>query len=84
MTSPSDSSLSDNPTSRSGFSGTLSMLGREIRPQLDHNAALGGVDDDRVLLIQIGGQRLLRERGHCKQERDNEGKSADHGNSGVR
>ena len=36
----------------------LGMLGREIGPQLDDDAALGGVDDDRVLLVEIGWQRL--------------------------
>ena len=36
----------------------LGMLGREVGAQLDDDAALGGVDDDRVRLVEIGGQRL--------------------------
>ena len=36
----------------------LGVLGREVGPQLDDDAALGGVDDDRIRLVEIGGQRL--------------------------
>ncbi len=60
----------------------LGVLRREVGPQLDHDAALGRLDDDRILLVQIGGQGLLRQRGKSEQDGDNEGESADHGNSG--
>ena len=58
------------------------MLGRQVGPQLDDDAALGGVDDDRILLVQIGGQRL-GERGGRADQRDDDGENSDHENSGL-
>ena len=59
----------------------LGMLGREIGAQLDDDAALGGVDHDRILLVETGGKRL-RDRGSGADQRGDEGESSDHENSG--
>ena len=59
----------------------LGMLGREVAPQLDHDAALGGVDHDRIRLVEIGGKRL-GDRGDRADERGDECEDSDHENSG--
>ena len=59
----------------------LGVLGREIGAQLDDDAALGGVDDDRILLVEIGGQRL-RDGGSRAEQRGEDGENSDHENSG--
>src|SRR4051794_4699390 len=63
----------------------LGVLGRKVRPQLDDDAALGGVDDDGVGLVEAGRQGL-RERRHRKQNRgkkpDKNCENSDHDNSG--
>src|SRR6476659_6560099 len=59
----------------------LGMLGREIGSQLDDDAALGGVDHDRIRLVEIGGQRLGDRGGH-KEQRGENGENADHESSG--
>ena len=56
-------------------------VGRDVGAELDDDAALGAVDHDRIGLVEIGGQRL-RDRGHDAEQRGNECKNADHGNSG--
>ena len=58
----------------------LGMLGREVGAQLDDDAALGGVDHQRVLRIDAGGKfRRLREGGRRADERNDDGENADHG-----
>ena len=57
------------------------MLRREIVAQLDDDAAFGGVDDDRIGLVEIGRQRL-RDRGGRTYQRGENGKNSDHENSG--
>ena len=59
----------------------LGMLGREVGAQLDDDAALGGVDHDRIRLVEIGGQRL-RDRGSRADQRGEKAKNSDHENSG--
>ena len=59
----------------------LGMQGREVGPQLDDDAALGGVDDDRILLVEAGGKRL-GDRGRGTDQRGDEGENSDHENSG--
>src|ERR1700737_2726989 len=59
----------------------LSVFRREIGPQLNDDTALGGVDDDRILLVEIGRKRL-RDRGGRADQRDDEGENSDHENSG--
>src|ERR1700694_2479481 len=59
----------------------LSVFRREIGPQLNDDAALGGVDDDRILLVEIGRKRL-RDRGSHANERSENGKNSDHENHG--
>ena len=61
---------------------TLGVLGRDIGPQLDDDAALGGVDDDRIGLVEIGRQRLGDRRRDANQRGD-EGKNSDHENPGM-
>ena len=61
----------------------LGMLGGEVVPQLDHDAALGGVDHNRIRLVEIGGQ-WLGDRGNCANQRGDECENADHENSGSR
>ena len=46
----------------------LGVLGRKVGPQLDDDAALGGVDDDGVGLVEIGRQRLREGRNGAKRE----------------
>ncbi|MET4761001.1 hypothetical protein ABH970_001373 [Bradyrhizobium ottawaense] len=59
----------------------LGMLGRDIGAQLDDDAALGGVDDDGVGLVEVGRQ-LLRHRRHREQKRGKNCENSDHDNSG--
>src|SRR4051794_35343167 len=59
----------------------LGVLGREIAAQLDDDAALGGVDHNRIGLVEIGGQRL-RDRGANANQRGDECEGSDHGSSG--
>ena len=59
----------------------LGMLGRDIGAQLEHDAALRGVDDDRIRPFDAGGQRL-RDRGSRADQRGDEGQNSDHDNSG--
>src|SRR5262249_6208418 len=63
----------------------LGVLGREIRPQLDDDAALGGVDQDRVLGVEAGRQLRLHlglgERGHGADQCGNDGEDTDHDGS---
>src|SRR6185437_2719108 len=59
----------------------LGVLGRDIGAQFYDDAALGGVDDDRVCLVEVGGQRL-GERGGDADQRGKDGKNSDHENSG--
>jgi hypothetical protein len=61
----------------------LGMLGREVGPQLDHDAALAGVNHDRIRLVEIGGQRL-GDRGSHEEQRGDECENSDHENSGSR
>ena len=61
----------------------LGMFGREIGAQRDDDAALGGVDHDRIGLVEIGRQRL-GERGSRAEQRGEEGENSDHENSGSR
>src|SRR5579883_1837133 len=60
----------------------LGVIGREIGAQLDDDAALGGVDHDRVVGIDAGGQLRRRPQGgRNAHERDQDGENADHGSS---
>src|SRR5207237_6500153 len=59
----------------------IGMLRREIVAQLDDDAAFGGVDDDRIGLVEVGRQRL-RDRGSRAYQRGKNGKNSDHENSG--
>ena len=58
----------------------LGVLRCQIGAQLDDDAALGGVDDDRIGLVEIGGQRL----GQCGSrayQRSEQAKNSDHESS---
>ncbi len=49
----------------------LGMLRREVGAQLEDDPSLGGVDDDRIRLVEIGRQRLRDRGGHGHQRRNN-------------
>ena len=59
----------------------LGVLGRDVGAQLDDDAALGGVDHDRIGLVETGRQRL-RDRGSRADQRGDNGENSDHENSG--
>src|ERR1700682_673370 len=59
----------------------LGVFWREIGPQLYDDAALGGVDNDRILLVEICRKRL-RDRGGRADQRNDKGENSDHENSG--
>jgi hypothetical protein len=50
----------------------LGVLRREIGAQLNDNAALRRVDDERIRLVEVCGQRL-REGGRRTDKGDNNG-----------
>src|SRR5262249_22476774 len=58
----------------------LHVLGGDVVAQLDDDAAVFGVDQERVLRIGAGGQ-LLRKGGRRTDQRGKKCKQADHGNS---
>ena len=49
---------------------------REIGPQLEDDAALGGVDNDRILLVETSWKRLCDRGGDADQCGEN-GKNSD-------
>src|SRR6185437_15081080 len=59
----------------------MPTMPRQVRPQLDHDTALGGVDHNGILLVEVGRQRL-RDRGRHADQRSNNGENSDHENSG--
>lgn len=63
----------------------LGVLGRKVRPQLDDDAAFGGVDDDGVGLVEAGRQGLSARGERGKKRGKHRGKNCettDHENSG--
>ncbi len=56
----------------------LGVLRRDIGAQLDHNPALGGVDDDGILFVETGRKRLGN-GGRGNDQRDENGEDTDHG-----
>src|SRR5438445_223639 len=70
-----------NSTAANQCLDALGVLGGDIGSELDHDAALGGLDHDRIGLVEIGGQRL-RDRGGGANQRGDDGENSDHENSG--
>src|SRR5262249_43947807 len=58
----------------------LGMLRCDVGAQRDHDAALGGVDHDGIVLVEIGG-KLLSKRGRGQHQRGKDGENSDHANS---